>query len=110
MIGFQLLGGPHWLPLVYRVSLRGYDAGPAAGVPPAAWPWPAPDPEPESFPVHAATSRHTTETTMAILSLSRIPVPSLFIGTPPWSRAAAAGPGRHRRRGRPPGRAARCGG
>jgi hypothetical protein len=84
MIGFQLLGGPHWVPLMYSVSLRGYDAGPAAGAPPVAWPWPVPDPEPESFPVQAATSRQTTATASSILSLSRIPVPFLLYRDPTW--------------------------
>ena len=82
MIGFQLVGGPHWVPLVYSVSLRGYDAGLADGTPPAGWPCPDVDPESESFPVHAATSRHTTETTISSLSLSRIPVPFLLLQGP----------------------------
>jgi len=38
VIGFQLLGGPHWFPLVYSVWLRGYDPGVGA----AAWPCPCP--------------------------------------------------------------------
>ena len=36
VIGFQLLGGPHWFPLGYSVSVRG--AAPGAGAAPVPWP------------------------------------------------------------------------
>src|SRR5690606_16857369 len=64
-MGFQLLGGPYWVPLVYRVSLRGNEvsppagaeAGPLAGALDCAVPPPPPPPEQPATARQAAASR-----------------------------------------------------